>query len=233
MATAKSLGKVTNSSQNGEVAKKVSKQKKKQPVEQQIKQSTEQVKSEGFSELEYWKNKALELESKQSKQEYVNILPNDMIEVVSLCNDKLNLNTKDHGQGNRYSFDEFGETKNIMFSEIAQIKETQRNFAKKGYFFVNNPSAVRLLGMEEDYKRILNVEKIKEILSNSPNAEKLFKSTNDGQKNIIAKMLISMLVEGQTVDMNLVHKISEISGTDINQIVMAQKESIERNKLED
>jgi hypothetical protein len=40
-------------------------------------------------------------------------------------------------------------------------------------------------------------------------------------------------MEGKTVDMNLVHKISEISGMDINKIVSDQKESLERNKLED
>jgi len=222
MAPAKSLDKVINSSQNGEGAKKVLK-----------KVSTVRHDDPNISELEYWKNKALELESKQNQQQYVNISPNDMIEVVSLCNDKLNLNTKDHGQGNRYSFDYFGETKNIMFSEIAQIKENQRNFARKGYFFVNNTSAVRLLGMEEDYKKILSADKIKEILANSPNSDKLLKSANVGQQGIIANMLIEMLVEGQDIDMNLIRKVSEISGIDINQRVMAQKESIERNKLED
>jgi hypothetical protein len=214
MARAKSLDRVTNSSQNGEA--------KKPLLESDI----------SNSELEYWKKKALDLESKQSLSSYPQISPNDMIEVVSLCNDKLNLNTKEHGQGNRYSFDYFGETKNIMFSEIAQIKETQRNFARKGYFFVNNAPAVRLLGMEEDYKKILNQEKIKEILANSPNSDSLLKSANVGQQGIIANMLISMLIEGQNVDMNLVHRVSEISGIDINQRVMAQKESLERNKLE-
>jgi hypothetical protein len=221
MATAKSLGKVTNSSQNGEVAKRVTKK------------VVEEVKNEGFSELEYWKNKALELEKSKDKSEYVNISPNDMIEVVSLCNDKLNLNTKNHGEGNRYSFEEFGETKNIMFSEIAQIKETQRNFARKGYFFVNNVAAVRMLGLEEDYKKILSAEKIKEILANSLDSDKLLKSANVGQQGIIANMLIGMLVEGRDVDMNLVRKVSDISGVDINQRVTAQKESIERSKLED
>jgi hypothetical protein len=219
MATAKSLGKVKNSSQSGEVAKNV----------------VSEVKNEGFSELEYWRNKAIELENKQNQgqQQYTNISPNDMIEVVSLCNDKLNLNTKNHGDGNRYSFEYFGETKNIMFSEIAQIKETQRNFARKGYFFVNNTSAVRLLGLEEDYKKILNVEKIKEILANSPDSDKLLKSANAGQQGIIANMMIGMIMEGQDIDMNLVRKVSEVSGIDINQRVIAQKESLERNKLED
>jgi hypothetical protein len=225
MATAKSLDKVINSSQNGEVAKKV--------LKKVVKKSVEDIKNEGFSELEYWKNKALELEKNKEKSEYINISPNDMIEVVSLCNDKLNLNTKNHGDGNRYSFEEFGETKNIMFSEIAQIKENQRNFAKKGYFFVNNISAVRLLGLEEDYKKILSAEKIKEILANSPDSDKLLKSANVGQQGIIANMLIGMLVEGKNIDMNLVHKVSEISGIDINQRVIAQKESFEKNKLED
>jgi hypothetical protein len=223
MATAKSLGKVKNSSQSGEVAKKVTKN------------VVSEVKNEGFSELEYWRNKAIELENKQNQgqQQYTNISPNDMIEVVSLCNDKLNLNTKNHGDGNRYSFEYFGETKNIMFSEIAQIKETQRNFARKGYFFVNNTSAVRLLGLEEDYKKILNVEKIKEILANSPDSDKLLKSANAGQQGIIANMMIGMIMEGQDIDMNLVRKVSEVSGIDINQRVIAQKESLERNKLED
>lgn len=215
MATAKSLGKATNSSQNRE-AKNV------------------QNNSDITSELEYWKNKALELEGKQSQSfNFVQISPNDMIEVVSLCSDKLNLNTKDRGQGNRYSFESFGETKTIMFSEIAQIKETQRNFAKKGYFFVNNPSAVRLLGLEEDYKKILPLEKIKELLANSPNAEKLFKSANPGQQNMLVEMIINMLVAGDSVDMNLVSRVSEISGININQRVSNQKENLERSKVEE
>jgi hypothetical protein len=223
MATTKSLGKATNSSQNGEVAKKVLKQVVKKDVKI----------NDNVSELEYWKNKALELESKQSQSVYTPLSPNDMVEVVSLCYDRLNLNTKDHGDGNRYSFDSYGETKMIMISELAQIKETQKNFAKKGFFFINNASAVRQLGLEEDYKKILSLEKINEVISNSPNAEKLFKSTNPGQQGILAKMIIAMLMEGKSVDMNLVHKISEISGMNINQIVLDQKESIERNKLED
>lgn len=215
MATTKSLGKVTSSSRNQE-AKKV-----------------QENLTVDNSELEYWKNKALELENKQSQSTYTPLSPNDMVEVVSLCYDRLNLNTKDHGDGNRYSFDSYGETKMIMISELAQIKETQKNFAKKGYFFINNASAVRQLGLEEDYKKILNLEKINEVISNSPNAEKLFKSTNPGQQGILAKMIIAMLMEGKSVDMNLVHKVSEISGMNINQIVADQKESLERNKLED
>jgi hypothetical protein len=223
MATAKSLGKVTNSSQNGEVAKRVTKKVI----------NTDVKIGDNTSELEYWKNKALELENKQSQSTYTPLSPNDMVEVVSLCYDRLNLNTKDHGDGNRYSFDSYGETKMIMISELAQIKETQKNFARKGYFFINNTSAVRQLGLEEDYKKILSPEKINEVISNSPNAEKLFKSTNPGQQGILAKMIIAMLMEGKSVDMNLVHKISEISGMNINQIVSDQKESLERNKLED
>lgn len=208
MATNRSMDKV-NSSQNGGARKK------------------SLSSEEENKELEYWKNKALELEKKQSEaSEYVNISPNDMIEVVSLCYDKLNLNTKKGDGGNRYGFDYYGETKNIMFSEIAQIKETQKNFARKGYFFVNNASAVRQLGLEEDYKKILSPEKIQEIISNSPNAEKYFKSANQGQQGILVNMLIAMIMDGKNVDMNLVHKVSEISGIDINQRVAAQKESL-------
>jgi hypothetical protein len=223
MATTKSLGKGTNSSQNGEVAKKATKRITKKVVNT----------VDNTSEVEYWKNKALELENKQAQTTYNSLSPNDMVEVVSLCYDKLNLNTKDRGEGNRYSFDYYGETKMIMLSELAQIKETQKNFARKGFFFINNTSAVRQLGLEEDYKKILGPEKINEVISNSPNAEKLFKSTNPGQQGILAKMIIAMLMEGKSVDMNLVHKVSEISGMNINQIVADQKESLERNKLED
>jgi hypothetical protein len=224
MTPAESLDKVTNSSQNVEGVKRTKKR-----VSKRI--STAGSKEVDNSELEYWKNKALELEGKQNQVVYENISPNDMIEVISACGDKLNLNTKQHNLGNRYTFDYFGETKNIMFSELSQIKENQRNFARKGYFIVNNVSAVRMLGLEEDYKRILDVNKIKELLSNSPNAESLFKSANEGQQGIIINMLINKMVAGENVDMNLVHKVSELSGVDINQRVSFQKESIERNKL--
>ena len=215
MARARSLDRVVNSVQNGE-------SKSVQPDSTKINE-----------ELEYWKKKAQELENKQNQFSFVPLSPNDMVEVVSLCYDKLNLNTKDRGEGNRYSFDYYGETKMIMLSELTQIKETQKNFARKGYFFINNASAVRQLGLEEDYKKILSPEKINEVISNSKNAETLFKSTNPGQQGILVKMIIAMMMEGKTIDMNLVHKISEISGININQIVSDQKESLERNKLED
>ena len=154
-----------------------------------------------------------------------------MVEVISLCYDKLNLNTKPHAAGNRYSFDSFGETKMIMYSELAQIKETQRNFARKGYFLINNPSAVRMLGLEEDYKRILNKEKIEEVLSNSPNAEKWLKVANEGQlENIIARVLIDKMVKGENVDMNLVYKVSQISKIDINQRVAFEQEALRKTE---
>jgi len=208
MATrVKSLDRATNSSQNGET-KDLNK------------------------ELEYWKNKAQELEQKkQTDFVYEALSPNDMVEVISLCYDKLNLNTKPHAAGYRYSFDSFGETKMIMYSELAQIKETQRNFARKGYFLINNPSAVRMLGLEEDYKRILNKEKIEEVLSNSPNAEKWLKVANEGQlENIIARVLIDKMVKGENVDMNLVYKVSQISKIDINQRVAFEQEALRKTE---
>jgi len=88
-----------------------------------------------------------------------------------------------------------------------------------------------MLGLEEDYKRILNKEKIEEVLSNSPNAEKWLKVANEGQlENIIARVLIDKMVKGENVDMNLVYKVSQISKIDINQRVAFEQEALRKTE---
>jgi len=67
-------------------------------------------------------------------------------------------------------------------------------------------------GLEEVYEKMLTKEKILEIINctNVDIAVELFKSANDNQRDLIVEMLINKIIEGASIDLNFLDRISRI-----------------------
>ena len=66
---------------------------------------------------------------------------------MSLCRDPLNLSTKGRGQGEMYSFQNFGEVKKIMYQYLLQIIESHPNFFEAGYFYILDQNVIEENGV--------------------------------------------------------------------------------------
>ena len=142
----------------------------------------------------------------------------DYIKVMSLVPYRLNLCTKEKGQGKVYKFDNLYQVKKIIYSDLVDILEVDHQFLEQGYFIILNPKVVRAHGLDETYEKILPKEKIESIFTNTDEGVALFTSANKGQQDIIVDLILQkMVADPKGIDLNLVDKISRISGIKISE----------------
>jgi len=137
----------------------------------------------------------------------------DYIKVMSLLPYRLNLCTKEKGQGKVYKFDNLYQVKKIIYSDLVDILEVCREFLEQGYFIILNPRVVRAHGLDEIYEKILTKEKVETIFANTEEGFALYLAASKGQQSIINDLVLQKLVgDPKSIDLNLVDKIARISG---------------------
>jgi len=165
------------------------------------------------------------------------VLLDDYVPVMSLLPYRLNLSTKEGGQGDVKKFTKFGEVKNILYKDLVDIIEVNRTFMESGYFYILDPLVIRQHGLDEVYSKILTKEKIEEILNNI-NTEyciDLYNSSNSNQQKVIVQLLIEKVKnDSGSVNLYTVDRISRLSKIDIAQKAEEEKalaeELVEQNQ---
>jgi len=142
----------------------------------------------------------------------------ELISVMSLLNYTLNLSTLGFGKGKNVKFESFGEMKRVLYQDLLDIMETSRSFMENGLFIILDARVIKRHGLQDIYKKILTKEKIDLILSGSKSAVELYKSSNPEQQNIIVGMIVERLRDNpEGIDLNVVDKLSRVSGVNISQ----------------
>jgi len=161
----------------------------------------------------------LEAEKMESDPtEEISVAQTDYIKVMSLIPYRLNLCTKERGQGKIYRFDNFGQIKKIIYSDLVDILEVCQSFLEEGYFIILNPKVVRIHGLDEMYSKILTKENMEKILDGTDEGLALYTSANPIQQGIIVELVIQKLVKYPSkVDLNMIDKLSRLAGVNISQ----------------
>lgn len=145
---------------------------------------------------------AIKLENEKSDDEDngdLMISPNKMINVTNLFFGILFL----EGIHGVIEFPGFGITRPMTFEDISHATSQARSFAEKGYFYIHDENAVKLLYLEDNYKHFIKKDKIKKILELSTNQIKdLIKNTTPVIKETIGSMLVDGLVKDDVLDYN-------------------------------
>jgi len=150
------------------------------------------------------------------KQPDDEISPTKYVRVMSLCPYGLNLSTKPLGQGKIFRFDHFGQVKRLLYSDLSEVLETNQYFHETGHFIILDEKVVRLSGYEDLYAKIMTKETIEAVLTGTPEALALFEVAGKEQKDNVVSIIIERLVaDPNSMDLNIVDKISRISGVDI------------------
>lgn len=142
----------------------------------------------------------------------------DLISVMSLLSYPLNLSTRERGQGKTIKFDSFGQIKKILYKDLIDVLEVSRHFMEYGYFIILDDRVIKAHGLQETYSKILTKDKIEEILSGTKGGLELYKSCNPEQQQTIILMIVEKLVSSpDSIDLNMVDKLSRVSGVNISQ----------------
>ncbi|MCK9198250.1 MAG: hypothetical protein M0P49_01465 [Bacilli bacterium] len=158
------------------------------------------------------------------------IRPNKYIKVMSLNFGKLVLSTESKGQGKVFVFNKFGDVKNIVYSELANLIHHQQSFAEQGRFYVFDKQVVKNHGLVEHYEKFMNKEMIDNILNhNREEIIALFNNTTKTQRDIIVNLLIKKIVNGEDVDITKVDIISRLAEVNIYDIA---RDKIEMKNIE-
>lgn len=202
------------------------------------------IKDSKDQEIALLKAKLAELERNISSNDKVTIeedddyekkvQPDDYVSVMSLLPYNLNLSTQEGGQGSVKKFTKFGEVKRILYRDLVEILEVHRNFVEAGYFYIMNPQLIRYHGLDDVYEKILNKESIEEIIStSSEHAVDLYSTANNKQQEIIIQLLVNKIKDNpDSLNLNIIDKISRISKVDIFKKAeeLRESESVEDNK---
>jgi len=149
--------------------------------------------------------------------DYVSIRPDRYVRVISLCPHILNLSTsKNRNNSKPFRFTHMGQEKRIMYQDLVGIMETNPSFVESGFLYIMNKDVVRRHGLDDAYAEILTKKEILQVMTDDvDSALGIFNSANERQQHSIAEMLETAMAKGEHVDMNLVYRITQITGIDI------------------
>jgi hypothetical protein len=101
--------------------------------------------------------------------------------------------------------------------DLVDIIENHLNFVEAGRFYILDKRVIRQAGLDAAYEKILDKSKIEEIFAgNMDNAVELYSSANAEQQQLIVDFFITRLRDNpDSIDLNLVDKITRISGVKI------------------
>ena len=181
----------------------------------EIKKMLTNLTKEQSKEIPVSKKVKEESVQKEELQEF-EIRPNKYIKVISLNYGILVLSTEPMGNGKVFVFNKFGETKNIIYSDLAEILHCNQSFAESGKFYIADKNVVFNHGLMEFYKNILTKEMIETLFDNSQEQiVDLFKNATNSQRETIVSIIADRLLNNQEIDLNKVNAISKIYGKDI------------------
>ena len=163
------------------------------------------------------------------------IRQDEYIPVMSLLPYNLNLSTKEGGQGSIKKFTRFGEVKKILFKDLVDIIEVHPNFMEAGYFYILDPRFIRQMGLDDMYSKILTKEKMEQIMeADSDQSVALYQTANPSQQEVLIQILIDKVREDpNSVDLNVIDKISRVSGVKIQERAEEGKALLEEPKEEE
>lgn len=149
------------------------------------------------------------------------------IEVISLTNARLILSTNGKGDGRKYQFTQQFESIIIPEDDLREIVHAMPQTVSNGYCFINDPMFVKKNRLSGSYRNILDKTGMVNVLTLSPkDFVAKYNSVPKAQQSIIESMVVDTLLNGGTVDANILMELKNHTGMDyftIEPIESAQK----------
>ena len=152
----------------------------------------------------------------EETEEYPEPAANKQIKLISLTYGKLNLASAKGSEARKVRFTEYGQVRNVLYSTLIDIVNTNPTFAENGMFYIADKNAVYHLGLTAAYKKIQAQNVLDNICAYD---EGTMKSIYDGlskvqQDNCIYGIVLR-LSRGENFDANKIDSLNRIANVDI------------------
>lgn len=154
----------------------------------------------------------------EDEDETIEIAPNTLIYVSSLFFGGLTL-IGAHGKTIR--FERFGQKMPITFEDLNYAVSNNRYVARDGYCFIHNDDAIKLLYLQEEYKKIISPKKVENIINlSNEEIEEVYTSVSKNLKSTIMDCVIRGIQKNKPKyqDRNKISFISKLFGKDLEVI---------------
>ena len=146
-------------------------------------------------------------------------LQNKKIKIVSLIGNPLNLSTE---QGRKYTLESYGQSRMVRYDDLESIVAKHSRFID--CFYICNREAVRELGLEEAYEKMVTKESMDKIANLEDDiAVEMFKGLSPKLQDNAKDMIIEKLVSGQAFDENKIYAINQFLDVDLRSIASDRK----------
>lgn len=138
------------------------------------------------------------------------------IQVMSLTPHILNLSTGGNGKGKIFKFTDFGDVKNIIYSDLSDVLLNYNELAEKGAFYIFDKDVVKRHGLESAYEKILDKKGIDSFLEKDYDEIKsIFENLSYNQQSAIVDSIINKIINDEDISTGKVNLIKELYGQDI------------------
>lgn len=150
---------------------------------------------------------------------------NKQIRLVSMYYGSLTLcNSMNRNTARMLTFSKFGEIKSVLYHDLVDFVNNERKFAEAGYFYILDKAAVYHLGLSSDYKKLVDVNFINNIMNYSDvEVHDIVSTMTTAQQDSLVEILADRMFNGQKMDMNKIDIISKITGKNIQNKVEEKK----------
>ena len=187
-------------------------------MEKNQKKEDETEKTEKTEDIEAVVSKILEKMNNEPEKKTVKLNNDNERDVlfISLCLGTLNLSTRKNGDGEIYTFHEFGEEQVIPYEDAKNIIKNNKSFIKGGKVYIDDPDLITKERLDKDYKNILDYRGLTNLFKADVDTfEKIFTSMPDGQKQSFKDILSQKILKGEKVDRNLIYIVNQELNIDI------------------
>lgn len=146
-----------------------------------------------------------------------NSLDRDVL-FISLCVGTLNLSTRKNGDGDIYTFTEFGEEQMIPYMDAKNIIKNNKSFIKGGKVFISDEDLIKNERLTKDYEHILDYKGLMNLFNESSQTfEKIFKEMPRGQQESFTDILLQKMLKGEKIDRNLIYIVNQELNIDLEE----------------
>lgn len=148
------------------------------------------------------------------------------VKVTCLIDNTYNLSTEPLGRGKVFTFKHFGETKNIMFTDMQKILETYKKDFEIGRAILGSKKDYEDLQLSYIYDKVLNKEKLEELISlqDSKSVDIILNLNKDIQDDII-NLIAKKMSENFAYDYNKIKELED-NGFEIIKISEMLKQEV-------
>ena len=153
------------------------------------------------------------------------------VRVMSLMYNPVNVSTEPYGTGKVFEFSNFGEVRPISFDDLYDIVASYPNTMKNGMLYICDKDIVKELGMEDEYENIYDKDMIDRIkyLRTDADAD-LFIGMSKSMRESVARESAELMNKNEKMDLNILRKIKDNTGIDIEDIAKNIKENFEQKQ---